>query len=532
MSEKANQFRHFVCYPSAMAERGLACARLWRAAGYEVLIMIDADQSFDTGGDAGIHVMRCAVTPFPGYYRVANAIAREAFRLGAEVVTFAGDDMEPPVQGAQAHALLYFRRFPEGYGVMQCTGDRQGISTLGRPASERICGSPTFGPEWCDRAFGKRGPFPDEYKSLYADELLLEVTKRLGLLYQEPALTIFHRHWLWHGNRQRYNDVSEANRDHDRALFRRAQAENFRSYLSQFSPSPKPMKLVSLTICRNSEWCIEATLRAALRWCDAAVVLNHASDDDTLQILTRLQTEFRERITIIHESNPVWSEMRHRQRTLEHARRLGATHCAIVDDDEILCETLVPTIRDRIAALAPGEVLAIPWLMLWRSLDRYRVDPHSVFARSHVTMAFADAPHLRWEPTDGYEHHARAPRGGVITRERPVNGGGVMHFQHANWRRLVAKQTWYQMMELCRWPEFGVEKIRRRYLPTLDERGLTTQPVPASWWGPEKALIQIDAEPWQERDMRRMISEKGRDYFAGILPPAEPPRAQMQGVIA
>jgi len=278
------------------------------------------------------------------------------------------------------------------------------------------------------------------------------------------------------------------------------------------------MNLVALTICRNSEWCIEASLNASLRWCDSAVVLDHASADATAAILKRLQAIYGKRLTLLHEADPTWSEMRHRQRTLVAARRIGATHCAIIDDDEILTEPIAAVIRKIIGTLEPAEALLIPGLALWRSLDNYRCD-NSPFGKAYVTMAFADAPLLYWQPRDhGYEHHHRAPFGVVTKRVGRQDEGGLMHFQHANWRRLIAKQQWYQMMEWQRWgKQFGAQIIRARYAPAVNETGLLLKPVPHSWWGMEKHLINLDAAPWQEADMRRMIAEKGADFFKEIL---------------
>jgi len=274
------------------------------------------------------------------------------------------------------------------------------------------------------------------------------------------------------------------------------------------------MKLVSLTICRNSAWSIEAVLRSALRWVDECLVLDHASEDDTPAILKSLAEETG-RIRVVREDDPVWHEARHRQRTLNEARDMGATHCAIIDDDEVLSENLVPRIRPAVERLDPAQMLSIPWVTLWRSLDWFRDD--GKWARHYLTVCFRDTPQLHWRTQDGYDHHHRAPFGCVYKNTGTVYGGGMMHYQHASWDRLMAKQTWYQMMEMCRWPEFGVGKIMSRYAGTYDETGRHVHPVPPEWWGPEKGLIQAGEEPWQKADMERMIREKGRDYFKEIL---------------
>ena len=221
--------KHFVVFPSADAsDRGYLCSGLWIRKGYRVLLGYDSKPegaflSWDKDwGDKFITspVKHDWPAPFLGYYRVINDLVTSAFAAGADLVTCIGDDMDPPTQGADEHSRLYFARFPNGEGVMQCTGDRQGIDDSGRAAAERICGSPTFGKGWAFEAHKSRGPFWDGYKSFFGDEDLLNVASKLDLLYQEPALSIFHRHWSWgHRACEAYNERAQANWEADKALF-------------------------------------------------------------------------------------------------------------------------------------------------------------------------------------------------------------------------------------------------------------------------------------------------------------------------
>jgi hypothetical protein len=76
---------------------------------------------------------------------------------------------------------------------MQPTGDSW-YDSLGKP-SERICGSPIFGRGWVTRAYGGQGVLCPEYKNFYADEELLNVAKKLGVLWQDPGTSHEHDHW-------------------------------------------------------------------------------------------------------------------------------------------------------------------------------------------------------------------------------------------------------------------------------------------------------------------------------------------------
>ena len=94
---------------------------------------------------------------------------------------------------------------------------------------------------------------------------------------------------------------------------------------------------------------------------------------------------------------------------------LGGTHIAIIDADEIVTANLAcyrPGLREKIALLPPGGVLACPIHNLWRSLDLYRNDDRP-FGNGWVILAFGDHPDAEWRPAeDGYQFHMRIPRVG------------------------------------------------------------------------------------------------------------------------
>lgn len=209
-------YSHYVVFPSAKPSRADACVDAWKAKGYKTLVYLDTPEqkcnadivSYGAGG------------AFPGYYKVIGSLARQAFAHGADVVTCIGDDMMPPEQGAEWVAADYFLRFPNGLGVYQGCGDPQGKDEKGTPAAARICGSPTFGIEWSNRAYEGRGAFHDGFRSFYADELLKLTAHRLGLLWMEPAVNIFHAHWSFgHMQIQKYHQRNQLAWDYDRVLF-------------------------------------------------------------------------------------------------------------------------------------------------------------------------------------------------------------------------------------------------------------------------------------------------------------------------
>lgn len=267
------------------------------------------------------------------------------------------------------------------------------------------------------------------------------------------------------------------------------------------------MKLIGLMPARNEAWCIRASLSSALKYCDAVVVLDHLSTDDT----PRIAREFP-RVEVLTEYDPVWRESTYRQRLLDTARDMGATHCATIDADEVLAEPAVARIRGIIEAGHPDAVLRAKWMMLWGSLDKYRTGDGSPWASSMAPLAFAVTPKTAYLPSLPYDIHTRAPKG----LARWVGSSiCLMHLQHVSRRRLLAKQALYKLNEVLRF-NTPVADIERKYNPTVDETGMKLADVPADWWGPEKAMVDADATPWQEREVKHLLSVHGTDRFAGL----------------
>ena len=276
--------------------------------------------------------------------------------------------------------------------------------------------------------------------------------------------------------------------------------------------------ICGLMPARNEAWVIGYSARAALRWVDHLIILAHACRDDTVAIAIQVQLETGNRVTIIVEPNPDWREAENRQRMLEAGRELGGDVFVALDADEILCADQALTIRPRLEELLPGQLLALPFVDLWRSLDCYRVDKGST-----APLVFRDQPEIHWRPAeDGYQLHMRNPR---PTHWQPVATdprlGGIMHLQRVNWQRALARQAKYKMLEQLYWPSRrgGVYQIDARMDRSVNETGIELETVPAAWWdydGLDRELIDVDLEPWEVSEVRRMVQDHGRQTFAGL----------------
>jgi hypothetical protein len=222
-AEAMNQKPH-VLIPTAQRSHANEALQKWRAAGYTVAVFVDPGPLTVSAFDWMIQA------PYPGVWRAWNALARAAIAMGADTCFLVGDDMDPPREySADEIRAQYLERFPDGMGVMQGTGDRQGGLIAGKWASQRICGSPFVGRAWIQQAYLGNGPVDGRYEAFYADESLLHVAQRLGVLWQREDVTIFHRHWSFGAlPRQDYHLRNDRNSwSKDKALFEASLAAGF-----------------------------------------------------------------------------------------------------------------------------------------------------------------------------------------------------------------------------------------------------------------------------------------------------------------
>lgn len=277
------------------------------------------------------------------------------------------------------------------------------------------------------------------------------------------------------------------------------------------------MKLVALMPARNEEWIIGLSARVALLWCDAIVILDHASVDRTAAIVGELANDHPGRVLYLHRDDPQWDEMADRQRLLEGARRFGATHIAIVDADEVLTANLVPRVRDMVAWLDRKRILQLPGYNLRGG--GYHVN--GIWGNRWFSIAFRDQETLHWA---GDRFHHREPFGQHLEPWQPVRqgDGGILHYWGASERRLKAKHALYKITERLRWPEKPIGQIESQYnLAVVHEPDWTYGEMVQGWfsieyWALAGKHLHVNAEPWQIEECRRLIREHGIQCFEGL----------------
>lgn len=137
-------------------------------------------------------------------------------------------------------------------------------------------------------------------------------------------------------------------------------------------------KIVGMVQMRNEALIIEQCLRGLAQYTDSIVVLDDASEDQSVEIVKSLADELKiERIICNKKSG--WehsTEMDLRDLLIHTARSIGATHFIQLDADELLSARCMKNkwLKRKILSLKKGQVLNLPMIHPWKSIHYYRND--------------------------------------------------------------------------------------------------------------------------------------------------------------
>jgi hypothetical protein len=209
------------CIPTANKQQCSQTFLKWKQMGYMTCALTDGETLKPDNCDYHIHM-----DEYKGY---PWAIKKIVDCLNVPLYVVGGDDIFPD-PNTKAHIIgqQYFQKFPDGYGVMQPTGDPYGKNEKGISAAARICGSPWFGRKFALEFNNGTGPFWHEYFHYYCDEEMYEVTKAKNILWQRSDLSQYHNHW--HRTKTKtpnYMEKAVTKWDKEQKLFNTRKQQNF-----------------------------------------------------------------------------------------------------------------------------------------------------------------------------------------------------------------------------------------------------------------------------------------------------------------
>lgn len=179
----------WLAIPSARPKGGTAQA--WKDAGYKVALCRDQEDECRSLFDLVI------ARPYQGYAQSVNDLTRSVLQTDREcfwTVSGGDDNLPDPTHSPEQIAAELTGHFKGTFGVMQPTGDRWADGSI-----DRICGSPWIGREFCERAYGGKGPMFSGYHHMWVDVEIQQVAIKLGCFLQRRDLVHRHEHFCRHG---------------------------------------------------------------------------------------------------------------------------------------------------------------------------------------------------------------------------------------------------------------------------------------------------------------------------------------------
>ncbi|MCU0606088.1 MAG: glycosyltransferase family 2 protein [Candidatus Edwardsbacteria bacterium] len=269
---------------------------------------------------------------------------------------------------------------------------------------------------------------------------------------------------------------------------------------------PRPT-VVCIAPVRNEAWIIGRFLASASRWADRIILADQGSTDGTREIARRFP-----KVRMIDNPGTAYDEHQRQSLLIAEARKIAGPRLLFsLDADEALsADAFGAESWAGVLAAAPGTTIVLPWVNLRPGLaDCWR-------APAGKAVAYAD---------DGAEyrgaviHGGRLPRGPSGATLRPA-AGVLLHYQYADWERMISKHRWYQCFERLRDPERSAVDLYRQYhhMDAVDAGRI--EPVQASWFAAyEAAGIDMKSIPkqdvyWYDREVLQWFARHGTGPFA------------------
>lgn len=273
-------------------------------------------------------------------------------------------------------------------------------------------------------------------------------------------------------------------------------------------------KIVGLVPVRNEALILKPCLIALAQLTDAIVLLDDASEDNTVTVARELAQQCN--IERIHEKK-IWyrDEPGDRNILLALGREIGGTHFVVIDADEIFTASCIKNnhLRTMILALEPGQTIDAHWIRLWRYPDAFRTD---AIIKEFI---FCDDGSCFYE--SGFIHTHRVPKNlnkkGTVSL-KPFHQYGLLHMQAANWRNMQIRQAWYRCLYKIRRNDLDAEKINDLCKNAEDESGIRLARCPREWFEYPDVDFSLfaRAEQWRENQVLEWFASYGRNYFAGL----------------
>jgi glycosyltransferase involved in cell wall biosynthesis len=241
------------------------------------------------------------------------------------------------------------------------------------------------------------------------------------------------------------------------------------------------MNVIALLPVKNEAWILRTTLPQLKRFADHIVVLDGNSTDDTCALVKSYGG------SVLRQATNTVNYSEWRQTLLNKGRELGGTHFVCLDADEAFSSNLIPSFRERLARMKPGQSLVFDWLCLWKDPHQIRND-RSIWSINLKDIVFCDDARANFPPGE-LLHEKRTPGTKDQMIRVPRDEGSVLHFQFVPFQRFQMKQAYQRCREWVMKTASAVN-INRKYAMTLDKPYVPCISIPLAWL---EGLPHLDA---------------------------------------
>lgn len=279
------------------------------------------------------------------------------------------------------------------------------------------------------------------------------------------------------------------------------------------------MKVIGLMPVKNEAWILPTAIPQLHRFVDEILVLDTGSNDGSLEILSQYGVLVKKGFYHPgHQNNyAAW-----RNTLLDWGRERKGTHFVWLDADEAFTSHFLPSFRNYLERLKPGQKLLMDWLCLWKDATQLRIDS-CVWKKIVKDFVVCDDGTARFCESH-LRHEGRTP-GPTPFRDQiiiPREEGAVLHFQFVPFHRFQMKQCFQRVRELWEnveqkgWDyDQAVLSINRNYAITLDDPKARCSPLPTQWYQGIDRLDRLSqtSNGWFEEAIFDYFSRKPIEWF-------------------
>ncbi len=267
------------------------------------------------------------------------------------------------------------------------------------------------------------------------------------------------------------------------------------------------MKIIALFPIKNDAWILPVTIPQLKLFADEILCMDGGSTDGTQELLKSYGALVKDQDqTDLNYSS--W-----RQQLLDWGRERGGTHFIWLDSDEAFTTNLLPTFKEELSKMKPGQKLVMKWLCLWKSGRHYR-DDSSVWSHLYKDFVFCDDGVSNFGTTKLHESRTPGENNEHTMIRIPEEQGAVLHFQFVTPMRFQIKQVFQR----CREYVLGTGSARRlnyKYSDTFDDPHAITIPIPDNWI---EGIQEIDTikdtdDAWYNTEILKYFEKYGIEFF-------------------